>query len=174
MVEYKVFEKAIEFAVEKHKGQKRKGDGRPYILHPMEVASLIIKHKKSDNSYLLGACAVLHDTVEDCKVPLSEIVKKFGLPVASIVEELTLDKTKYETIGKAEYLAQHTVKMSSYALAIKLCDRLSNIMDLSTMPKEFRDKYKEETKIILDRLKTRSKLTKTHRKLIRMIKKEIK
>lgn len=174
MIPQKVFERAIEFAVEKHKGQTRKGDGRPYILHPMEVAILILKYKKSVNAYLLGACAILHDVVEDCGVTLSEITKEFGPQVASIVDELTLDKTKYKSIGKAEYLAQHTVKMSSYALAIKLCDRLSNVMDMSTMPEEFKTKYKAETNLILERLKTRDKLTKTHKKLIKLIKKEIK
>jgi guanosine-3',5'-bis(diphosphate) 3'-pyrophosphohydrolase len=174
MIPQKLFERAIEFAVEKHKGQKRKGDGRPYILHPMEVAILILKHKKSVNAYLLGTCAILHDVVEDCGVTLAEITKEFGAQVASIVDELTLDKTNYLTIGKAEYLAQHTVKMSSYALAIKLCDRYSNVMDLASMPKEFADKYKAETHLILERLKTRDKLTKTHKKLIKLIKKEIK
>ena len=47
-------------------------------------------------------------------------------------------------------------------------------MDLASMPKEFADKYKAETHLILERLKTRDKLTKTHKKLIKLIKKEIK
>ncbi len=47
-------------------------------------------------------------------------------------------------------------------------------MDMSTMPEEFKTKYKAETNLILERLKTRDKLTKTHKKLIKLIKKEIK
>ena len=173
MITTELFQDAIEFAVEKHKGQKRKGDGRPYILHPIEVTNFIMKFKKTENAYLLGACAVLHDTVEDCNVALQEIAEKFGYQVASIVQELTLDKTQYELIGKAEYLARHTVKMSTYALAIKLCDRLSNVRDLDSMSDDFASKYKKETRLIIDRLQNR-RLTKTHKKIIKLIEKEIK
>ena len=140
----------------------------------MAVAILILKYKKSVNAYLLGACAILHDVVEDCGVSLAEITKEFGAQVASIVDELTLDKSNYKTIGKAEYLAQHTVKMSSYALAIKLCDRYDNCSDLDTMKKEFRENYIAETYFILERLKTRDKLTKTHKTIIKDIIRKLK
>jgi len=110
--------------------------------------------------------------VEDCGVTLKKIAKKFGHHVASLVEELTLDKSKYQTIGKTEYLCQEVLKMSSYALCIKLCDRLDNVRDMKKMPDSFKTRYTTETLKILEALKDR-KLTKTHKKLIKLIKKEI-
>ena len=168
----KQVEDAIIFATEKHKGQVRKGDGRPYILHPISVLIRLNNMKESKNIFLLMTACILHDVVEDCGVTLNEISEKFGHHVAGLVEELTLDKSKYETIGKKEYLAQEMVHMSSYALAIKLCDRLDNVSDMKSMSEDFRKKYKDETNFILNRLSGR-KLTKTHLKLIKEIRKVV-
>jgi GTP pyrophosphokinase len=174
MVSVELFEKAILFAVKAHKGQRRKGDGRPYILHPMSVLKTLYEVKESKNMYLLATAAVLHDVVEDCGVSLKKIAKKFGHAVASLVEELTLNKEKYETIGKTKYLCQEVVKMSSYALCIKLCDRLDNVRDMRKMPDDFKKKYKSETWEIINTLEQNRKLSKTQKKLVKLIKKEIK
>jgi GTP pyrophosphokinase len=174
MVTVEVFEKAILFAVKAHKGQRRKGDGRPYILHPMSVLRNLYDVKESKNMYFMGTASMLHDVVENCGVSLKKIAKKFGYAVAALVEELTLDKQKYETIGKAKYLCQEVIKMSSYALCIKLCDRLDNVRDMKKMSNEFRNKYKAETWEIVNTLERDRKLTKTQKKLVKLIKKEIK
>lgn len=163
-------ERAIIYSAKAHAGQTRKGDGRPYILHPLSVMFRVDKNKKSTNRYLLAVAAILHDTVEDCGVTLQQIAEEFGYQVAALVDELTLDKAKYESIGKKEYLAQELYGMSSYALTIKLCDRLDNLEDMENMSESFQQKYKEETLYILNHIKTR-KLTGTHRKLIKQINK---
>lgn len=165
------FHKAIGFATQAHKGQYRKGDGRPYILHPMEVMLLAMNIKKSVNAFLIGTVCILHDTVEDCDVTLETIAKEFGYAVAALVEELTLLKENYKTIGKTEYLKQETLKMSSYALFIKLCDRFCNVRDMASMSEEFRTNYIAETYAILSNLENRN-LTKSHRTLIKMIYKQ--
>lgn len=160
-------EKAIKFALDAHKGQTRKGDGRPYIMHPISVMMRVGQNKKSTNAYLLAVAAVLHDTVEDCGVELDTIAKLFGYYTAGLVEELTLDKSKYDTIGKKEYLAQEMCSMSSYALCIKLCDRLDNLEDMESMTDEFKQRYSEETNYILQELESkRAKLSDTHKRLI--------
>lgn len=170
MITSKTLELAIEFASKAHKGQTRKGDGRPYIMHPLSVMTRLGAIKKSSNNYLLAAAAVLHDTVEDCGVELTEIADKFGYYVAGLVEELTLDKAKYESIGKTRYLQQELTRMSSYALCIKLCDRLDNVEDMQSMPLEFKKRYSEETHDILEYVqKYRANITKTHKKLIELI-----
>jgi (p)ppGpp synthase/HD superfamily hydrolase len=166
-------ERAFIYAAKKHKGQRRKGDGRPYIMHPISVMTRILSIKKSSNAYLLGMAAILHDVVEDCGVPIKKIAKKFGYHVAALVQELTLDKSKYESIGKTEYLAQELIKMSSYALAIKLCDRLDNVCDMEKMDDMFKDRYVAETQTLLDRLQQRDKLTKTHLALMELIQVEL-
>lgn len=167
-----LFEEMVIFAAKKHRGVKRKGNKLPYIVHPIRVASILLEAKESKNMELLLTVALGHDIVEDCGVTLKKIAKKFGHQVASLVGELTLDKSKYETIGKAKYLCLEVLKMSSYALCIKLCDRLDNVRDMKNMNEDFRTKYRAETNEILQALKKR-KLTKTHTKLVKLIQKEI-
>lgn len=166
-------ERAITFATEKHKGVVRKGDGRPYILHPMSVLVTLLAIKKSKNALLLACAAILHDVVEDCGVTMEEIAKLFGHQVASLVDELTSDNAKIKELGKTEYLTQKMIRMSSYGLCIKLVDRLDNIRDMKTMSASFRTKQIDSTTSILASLETNRKLTKTHKVLIKMIRKEM-
>ena len=56
-----MLEKAVIFAANAHKGQKRKGTSTPYIIHPMEVA--VIASGMTDDIEIISA-AVLHDVVE--------------------------------------------------------------------------------------------------------------
>lgn len=74
---------AIRFAVDAHAGTERRGKGFPYILHPLEAAS-IVASITSDPELL--AAAVLHDTVEDADVTPDVIRGHFGDRVASLVE----------------------------------------------------------------------------------------
>jgi (p)ppGpp synthase/HD superfamily hydrolase len=171
MVTADTLERAILFAVKAHKGQRRKGDGRPYIMHPVSVMNLLYNTKESRNLFLLASAAVLHDTVEDCGVSLKKIAKKFGYHVAALVGELTLDKEQYAVIGKKEYLLTEMCKMSSYALCIKLCDRIDNVRDLRRMDKEFKERYLYETKYLLNGLMHRD-LTDTHMELYKVLTKE--
>jgi len=162
-------ERAIIFATEKHSGQVRKSDGRPYILHPLAVMQTMYEIKKSKNMNLLAIVCVLHDTVEDCNVTLSEIAENFGYSVASIIEELTSCKESIKELGKAKYLAGKMSSMSSYALVIKLIDRLNNVSDLNSMPQEFKNKYVAETFYIIKEINTNRKLSDTHLKLMDLI-----
>jgi (p)ppGpp synthase/HD superfamily hydrolase len=164
-----VFEQALIFSIKAHHGQQRKGDGRPYIMHPITVMTTMYDIKKSHNALLLGTAAVLHDVVEDCKVPLRDITRKFGPVVASIVSELTSDPEQIEKIGKMGYLCLKMEKMSSYALALKLCDRYDNVKDLGSLPKKDRDAYIKETVGILKYITAMRELTHTHLVLIELI-----
>ena len=88
-MEEKYFDKAMQFAIEAHKGQKRKVTGTPYILHPMEVAAICAA--MSDNDALLSA-ALLHDTVEDTAVTIEDIEEQFSPRIAELVKCETEDK----------------------------------------------------------------------------------
>ena len=66
--------RAWQYANEKHRGVKR-GSGEPYINHPLRVAR-ILAVQGFESEYLMAA--LLHDVVEDCDVPLSEIRDLFG------------------------------------------------------------------------------------------------
>lgn len=150
-----IFEQALEFAIKKHKGQKRKNTNMPYFRHPISVAENIEEIKKSKNLELLMTAALLHDVVEDCAgVTIQEIAKKFGYYVAALVEELTSDKKEIGKIGKTEYLKKKMEKMTSYALVIKLADRRHNVEDMKDTSKAFQKRYTQETLEILDHLES--------------------
>lgn len=84
----KIFDKAIVFAMNAHAGQKRK-DGGEYILHPMEVATIVSTMTRDED---LLAAALLHDTVEDTNVTAQDIKDNFGDRIASFVASETEDK----------------------------------------------------------------------------------
>lgn len=125
-----IFDKALYFATEKHSGQLRKIANTPYILHPIEVASIV--GTMTDDREILAA-AVLHDTIEDTDTTLEEIRENFGRRVSLLVmtetENKREDRPEAETweIRKEETLIilEHTkdigVKM------MWLGDKLSNI-----------------------------------------------
>ena len=75
LMDTSLLDKAIVFAVNAHSGLERKGKGFPYIVHPMEAAS--IAATRTNDQELLAA-AVLHDTVEDTEVTLKDIEREFG------------------------------------------------------------------------------------------------
>lgn len=166
-----MFEKALEFAIKKHKGQHRKNTNMPYFWHPISVAENIEEFKQSKNLELLMTAALLHDTVEDCPgVTIKKIAEIFGYQVASLVDELTSDQTQIAKVGKTEYLKNKMEKMTSYGLVIKLADRLHNVEDMSKTSKIFQKRYTEETREILDHLESWvRKLTQTHQRLINKI-----
>lgn len=55
-------EEAIQYAVIKHSGQVRKGTDIPYIVHPLEVMTLLAAMRAEKETVIAG---VLHDTIED-------------------------------------------------------------------------------------------------------------
>lgn len=91
MANLSLFEQAICFAVDAHHGQVRKGESVPYIIHPLEVAS-ICASMTADQEVL--AAAVLHDTVEDTGTAPEEIERLFGKRVAQLVASETEDKLR--------------------------------------------------------------------------------
>ena len=85
-----LFEQAIIFATNRHKGMVRKKDkSKQYILHPLEVA--VIAGTMTDDDAILAA-AVLHDTVEDTPTTIEEIYEEFGERVGYLVEMESEDK----------------------------------------------------------------------------------
>ena len=77
----KVFH-AIELAACAHRGQVRKGSGVPYLIHPLNVAKLLIQGGCVEEVVVAG---LLHDTVEDTDMELADIEAEFGPGVAALV-----------------------------------------------------------------------------------------
>lgn len=124
---------AAKFAAKKHHGQHRKGaDADPYIVHPLDVAHLLTNIGKVEDYDILIA-AVLHDTVEDTGTSRDEIVELFGEKVASIVAEVTDDKSLPKAERKQKQI-EHAPHISDEAKQLKMCDKISNITDIMNNP----------------------------------------
>ena len=128
-------DEVLRFARERHQGQLR-SDGQEYITHPIRVSEIVAKFKPSQNSNILTAGALLHDVLEDTYTSYRELQDRFGEVVASLVMEVTSSTFMPKLVGKQIYLAHKMQYMSSYALIIKLADRLDNISDLKGLKEE--------------------------------------
>ena len=73
---------ALDFAVDRHRGQRRDADRAPFILHPLEVAQLLSGRGCPDH---VVAAGVLHDVIEDADVGQDELERRFGPEVARLV-----------------------------------------------------------------------------------------
>ena len=128
----RVLSAAVQFAAEAHerKKQRRKGSDLPYIVHPLEVMTILRRHGETDEATL--AAAVLHDVVEDCDVPIDEVRARFGERVAAIVAAVTKppDLPKAEQKRAARELL---VAGPAAARRVKMADRLSNLLDLDAL-----------------------------------------
>lgn len=120
-------DKAMEFATKAHEGQFRKGTKRPYIIHPITVADIVMTMTYDEE---VICAALLHDTIEDCPEVTEETIRaEFGERVASLVKVESEDKSKTweerkgATIRRLEH-APRDVQM------IALADKLANIRDI--------------------------------------------
>ena len=88
------FDRALVFASDLHRTQKRKTSGAPYVSHLLGVCSLVLEDGGSEDEAI---AALLHDSVEDqgTSFPggpekLSEQISlQFGAEVARLVSALT-------------------------------------------------------------------------------------
>ncbi len=120
--------RAVEYAQEKHKDQKRK-DGSPYIIHPLAVAE-IVAEMGLDTDAILGA--LLHDCIEDTDASHGDIETLFGPTAAELVEGVTkLTRANFSSTEQAqmENLRKMFMAMSKdiRVVLIKIADRLHNM-----------------------------------------------
>lgn len=163
----------LEFAKERHAGQTR-ADGTPYINHPIRVSEIVAKYKPSSNSNILKAGAILHDVLEDTYTSYRELIDRFGLVVASLVMEVTSSDFVSKMVGKQIYLSHKMRYMSSYALVIKLADRLDNLSDVKALNIEKIQKTFFDTIYMLDYIETKRILTNSQSNLVNAIRLRLK
>ena len=75
--------RAVQFAMEAHKEEFRKGTKIPYIVHPLDVLSILLKNGAGEDLAIAG---LLHDITEDTDYTLQDIRTRFGDAVAILVE----------------------------------------------------------------------------------------
>jgi len=73
---------ALAYAVRVHAGQRREVDGAPFVLHALEVGSLLYRDHAPDHVIAAG---ILHDTIEKTDADADDLEARFGRPIATLV-----------------------------------------------------------------------------------------
>jgi GTP pyrophosphokinase len=159
--------KAFRVAEEAHREQKRKS-GEPYINHCLAVAGILADMRAPAETVAAG---LLHDTVEDTSITLSDLRHEFGDTVSilvdgvtkmakmprvsrgseSIEEELGFEPNQ-SALGRKQDVVSETLRKTLVAMGedirvmlIKLADRLHNMRTLGYMPEHKRKRIARET-----------------------------
>lgn len=148
---------AIAFAAQKHRDQRRKDESAsPYINHPIALANFLANEGGIDDERVLIA-AILHDTIEDTETSEQELVREFGQEIASIVLEVTDDKSLPKDERKRLQI-EHAASLSRRAKLVKLADKICNLRDIAETPPadwtlERRQAYFDWAKTVVDGLR---------------------
>ncbi len=139
-------EEAYAVARAAHSGQYRQS-GEPYITHPLAVAKILAEWHLDAQALM---AALLHDVVEDTPTTKSEIAKKFGKPVAELVDGVSkIDRIEFATLqhAQAENFRKMLLAMARdvRVILIKLADRLHNMRTLEAVPAEKQERIARET-----------------------------
>ena len=131
---------ALDIARKAHNGQVDKA-GRPYINHPVAVASMVNTDDEKTVAYL-------HDVVEDTVVQLDDL-KAFGFGTHIVEAVDAISRRKGES--RDDYLKR--VRGNSLARVVKLAD-LKHNSDISRIPcpleKDYqrRERYLKEIELL--------------------------
>ena len=143
-----ILQQVFHFAIEAHKGQKRKYTGEDYIVHPMAVARMVSQHGGNE---VQQAGALLHDVVEDTVYTLADINANFGDEVATMVKWLT-DTSKPEDGNRAIRKAIDRKRLAdapAEAQFVKLADMIDNSLSIFVFDKSFAPKFAEEMALLV-------------------------
>ncbi len=118
---------AIAFARSSHAGQRRRVDGAPFILHPLEVGSLLYHVGAPDHVIAAG---VLHDTIEKTAVDAEAISRRFGPRVAAIVTAVSEDERIESYDARKRALREQVQAAGADALMVFAADKISKAREL--------------------------------------------
>jgi (p)ppGpp synthase/HD superfamily hydrolase len=141
--------KAKMLAGKAHEGQFRKYSGMPYIVHPIEVATIVQTVEHSDE---MIAAALLHDVVEDTDYSFEDIANEVSPEVADLVKGLTDVSSPQDGNRKVRKAIDkdHLAEQNAEVQTIKLADVISNSQDIKANDPKFAKVYIEEMKALLE------------------------
>lgn len=145
--ELKLLTQAFDLSLNAHINQKRYS-GAPYFEHLYNTAENLISWQMDTSSIIAG---LLHDTVEDAEIPLSQIESQFGSSIAMIVDGVTKvgqirlrnsqEHVFLENLRKMIIASSKDIRV----IVVKLADRLDNIRTLKYVPKDKQTRIAKET-----------------------------
>jgi len=118
---------AIGFARERHRGQRRAADSAPFLLHPLEVSSLLERSHYPDH---VLAAAVLHDVLEDTDAERSELEARFGRDVAELVALVSDDPSIPDEEERKDEVRERVRRAGGYAPVVYAADKVSKVREL--------------------------------------------
>ena len=124
-----LFDRAAHFAIEAHRGVERRGKGFPYIIHPLEAATIVATITPDPE---MLAAAMLHDVVEDTDTTIEQIRDLFGERVAALVQNETAPRNK--GLSWREKRERQIALLSSSdrdSKIVALGDKLSNLRTIA-------------------------------------------
>ena len=138
--------RAFDYAAKLHEGQYRISE-EPYIIHPVEVAKILIDLMVDKNTII---AALLHDVIEDTDTKPEEIKELFGDDVLNLVQGVTkLGKLQFKSKEErqAENFRRMFIAMANdvRVIFLKLADRLHNMRTLNYMAAAKQQRIAQET-----------------------------
>jgi GTP pyrophosphokinase len=129
--EQELIRRAVDWAEELHKEQKR-ASGEPYIIHPIQVAAILVQLKMDAPTVIAG---LLHDVLEDTPVTATDMEKLFGPEVVTLVDGVTkihILHAKTKSVQEAETIRKMFFAMIKdlRVIMIKLADKVHNMTTL--------------------------------------------
>lgn len=118
---------ALAYAVEQHAGQRRDADGAPFVLHPIEVATLLADVGAPDH---VVAAGVLHDTVEKTSAEPEDLRERFGTQITALVIALSEDPGISGYSARKAALRDQVCAAGDEALMVFAADKVSKAREL--------------------------------------------
>jgi len=122
-----VIAEAVKWAANMHADQLRDVDRAPFVLHPLEVASLLNGRGFDDEVIAAG---MLHDVVENSDATVEEVGARFGSRVAAIVEAVTEDDSIADYEERKATLRDRACAAGSEARAVYAADKIAKAREL--------------------------------------------
>jgi (p)ppGpp synthase/HD superfamily hydrolase len=123
-------QRAVEFAMERHAGQRRLADGAAFVVHPLEVASLLERSHYPD--YVVAA-AVLHDVLEDTDAERSDLETRFGPEVSELVALVSDDPSIADEEERKDEVRERVREAGGFAPVVYAADKVSKVRELRVL-----------------------------------------
>ena len=131
--------RALAYALDKHKGQKRKLGGEPYLVHPISVALIVSRYTYDEE---IIAAALLHDCLEDTDATYEEIVSLFGERVANLVSNCSEKDKSLGWKERKEKVIDEIRDLDDDSKLILMGDKIDNLHSmLENLNEKMWDKF---------------------------------
>ena len=118
---------AVVWAIQQHAGQRRETDGAEFVMHPIEVASLVDGAQYPDH---VVAAAVLHDVLENTDETAEGLEARFGPEVAGLVEAVSDDPSVADEDERKDELRERVRRAGGYAAVVYAADKVSKVREV--------------------------------------------